>query len=120
LGDLKKLEEFERGDRERQKDRDFCWVTNSKTKEKFVRLVPLFEIIADSLNVGKKSKRVIIEYKKLTEQLGGELDILLQKKPEEIEKISGKKITDKIINARMGKVNILPGFDGEYGKISIE
>lgn len=82
-------------------------------------LVPLTEIIADALGVGKESIGVEREFNALTQRIGSEFDILLFKDKEEILEKCPPKIAKGIINVREGKVNILPGYDGEYGKMEI-
>lgn len=101
------------------------WIKWNKEKETvkerapFVRLVPLIEIIAESLNTGISSKKADLEYKRLIESLGAELEILLQKKPEEIEKFAGKKIVEGIMKVRSGDIFIDPGYDGEFGVVKV-
>ncbi|MEK7147726.1 MAG: endonuclease Q family protein, partial [Patescibacteria group bacterium] len=85
----------------------------------FKSLIPLGEIIADVLGVGVGTKQVDKEYKKLIESFGNELDILIETKREDLEKVSLSEIVEGIIRVRGGKVQIEPGFDGVYGKIKI-
>jgi DNA helicase-2/ATP-dependent DNA helicase PcrA len=81
-------------------------------------LIPLDEIIADVLGVGKVSKKVLDMYERAIKELGNEFKILLDL---DYEKISGfnKNLAEAIINVREGKVKVIPGFDGEFGKISV-
>jgi len=85
----------------------------------FKSLVPLEEIIADALGVGKQSKSVQEEYQRLVSILGSEFEILLERNRNELEKIASPLVVDGIIRVREGKVKIKPGFDGEFGKIEI-
>jgi len=86
---------------------------------KFVRLVPLLEIISQSLKSGESSQKVVNGYNKLTDHFGSELKILMQIKPEEIANIGGEKIAEGIIRVRLGNIYIRPGFDGEFGKVKV-
>lgn len=52
-------------------------------------MVPLVEILADTFAVRISTKKVKNEYKRMTENLGMEIEILLQTKPEEIERVAG-------------------------------
>jgi uncharacterized protein (TIGR00375 family) len=85
----------------------------------FKRLIPLEEIIADVLGMGTASKAVGFEYQKLIKKLGNEFGILLDIPQKELEKASSAEIAQGIIRVREGRVGILPGYDGVYGKIKI-
>ncbi len=85
----------------------------------YKNLIPLKEIIADSLGVAKGAKKVNEEYFKLIAAFGSEFDILLDIPIEEIAKTSNHLMAEGIEKMRFGKVNVIPGYDGEYGKIRI-
>jgi len=85
----------------------------------FKSLIPLKEIIADVLNVDPHTKSVENIYLKLLQQFNNEFNLLLDVPFEEISKLAGEKIALAISNMREGKVEIEPGYDGEYGKIKI-
>lgn len=85
----------------------------------FKNIIPLREIIAESVEVGKNSKMVQKEYLNLINQLGDEFSILLKVSIENIAQVSSWQIAEGVQKMREGKVNIIPGFDGEYGKIKI-
>jgi len=48
-----------------------------------------------------------------------EFEILLDLDIERLKKITDHEIANKIIRMRQGKIKIEPGYDGIYGKISI-
>ena len=85
----------------------------------YVRLVPLIEILAESLNSGISSQKVINEYNKLTDTLGSEFEILLETTLGKIAKISGDKVAEGILRVRSGQVKIDPGYDGVFGTVKI-
>jgi len=85
----------------------------------FKSLIPLQEIIAESLGVTVASKQVNKFYNSLTENLGNEFGILLDSERANLEKYSLPEIAEGIVRVRNGKVNIEPGYDGVYGKIRI-
>jgi PHP family Zn ribbon phosphoesterase len=82
-------------------------------------LVPLQEIIAEALGQGPDTKGVLMEYQRMISSLKNEFNILLDLTHEEIAKITLPKIAEGIIRVREGKLNIVPGYDGVFGKISI-
>ena len=85
----------------------------------FYSLIPLQEIIAETKGVGVSSKRVTSEYMELIEKLGNELNILMDIPLHEIEHVSSPLLAEAIGRVRSGNVHMVPGYDGEYGKIKI-
>lgn len=102
---------------ERLADRPEDFVSESAPTYK--SLVPLIEIIAEAMGVGKEALGAEREYNALIQRLGSEFDILLFIPKEEILEKCPPKIAKGIINVREGRVKILPGYDGVYGKIEI-
>lgn len=86
---------------------------------RFYSIIPLPEILAETLKVGVTSKAVEKEYSNLIQKLGSEFKILMDIPLEEIERASSTLIKEAIFRVRTGNVHIAPGFDGEYGKIKI-
>ncbi len=84
-----------------------------------IHLIPLEEIIAEALEVGVETKSVETEYDRLVEKGGSEFRILLEASPEELGSFVPPKILEGIIRMRQGKVSIVPGHDGVYGKITL-
>ncbi len=85
----------------------------------FKSIVPLKEIIGEALGVGPGSKAVDKEYIKLINAFRSEFNILLDVSTEKMKSVAFSKIAEGVQRVRDGKVNISPGFDGEYGKVSI-
>ncbi len=85
----------------------------------FKRMIPLAEIIADTIGVGDASKAVDTEYRAIIPRLGTELEVLIEVSEDKLLRDLSIKIAKAIINVRKGDVNILPGFDGEYGTIEV-
>jgi len=81
-------------------------------------IIPLQEIIANTFGVGKQSKKVQAEYFNLVKKYP-EFEILIDLTENDLAKITSPEIATKVINMREGKVKIEPGYDGIYGKISI-
>ena len=87
--------------------------------KRFERLVPLREVIAASAGLAASGKKVQALYEHLLQSLGPELFILREAQPGDIEHTAGALIAEGIRRLRAGEVNIQPGYDGKYGKISI-
>lgn len=85
----------------------------------FRSIVPLKEIIGEALDLGSGTKGVDAEYQKLIKAFKSEFNILLEVPFEELKEIVFSDIVEGIKRVREGKVNISPGFDGEYGKVKI-
>ena len=85
----------------------------------FFSLIPLSEIIAETIKVGVNSKAVKKEYLGLLEKLGNEFSILMNTPLHDIERAGAPLLREAIDRMRSGNVHIVPGFDGEYGKIKI-
>jgi len=85
----------------------------------FYSIIPLHEIIAETLKVGVNSKVVNNEYQKLLQGLGSEFKILMEVPLSDIEKAGSPLLSEAISRMRSGNVHIAPGYDGEYGKIKI-
>lgn len=85
----------------------------------FVMMVPLLEIIAEALGTSTASVKVQAMYFRLTDEVGTEFSILLEKDMESIAHIGGEKIAQAILRVREGKLHIDPGFDGVFGVVKI-
>ena len=83
------------------------------------KLVPLQEIIAESLGRGVNTKAVQKEYTKIIDAGKSEFNVLLDMEEKELEEIAPRKIAEAIMKVRKGEISIAPGFDGEFGKIKI-
>jgi PHP family Zn ribbon phosphoesterase len=79
----------------------------------------LDEIIAEAKGVQKGSISVERDYRLAVAKFGSEFAILLKVPREDLFKGLSDSVAEGIMRVREGKVHIQPGFDGEYGKISI-
>ena len=85
----------------------------------FRSLVPLEEIIAESLGVTTASKQVGIEYENLIKKLGSEFNVLLEASSRELIGATLPEIAEGIARVKEGHISITPGYDGVFGKVSI-
>ncbi|RKY28679.1 MAG: DNA helicase UvrD [Candidatus Omnitrophota bacterium] len=81
--------------------------------------VPLDEIIAEAKGLRKGAKEVERTYLELVNSFGSEFNILVELAEEELFSKLPPKIAEGVKRVRRGSLNILPGFDGEYGQIKI-
>jgi len=86
----------------------------------FQKLVELDKIIASAFGVkSRSSKKVQTEYDKLIKIFGSELYILMDLPLAELVGKTSPLIAEGIKRVREGKLEIKPGFDGQYGEIKI-
>ena len=85
----------------------------------FESLVPLLEVIAASTGRSAAGKKVKEEYETMLQKLGTEFAILREVPIEDIRRECGHLTAEGIRRLREGKVERLPGFDGEYGRIQL-
>jgi len=85
----------------------------------FYNFVPFDEVIAETLGVGSGSKSVRKEYETAVKNFGSEFGILIDASESELKNGLPPAIAEGVIRMRQGKVQIEPGYDGEYGKIKI-
>jgi len=82
-------------------------------------LIPLQELIALIKGSTPASARVGKIYMRLIEKFGSELNILLNAEISEIAQFD-PKLAKIILDMRIGKLKIIPGYDGVYGKLVLE
>jgi len=82
-------------------------------------MVPLEEIIAEALGVAPGATSVEREYMRIVQTFGSEFEVLLDRSLEELSRYVPKNIVEGIRRVREGKVKIVPGHDGVFGKINI-
>ncbi len=87
--------------------------------QSFQSLVPLREVIGSALGVGSSSRKVERVYFDLLQRFGPELTVLREVRIDEIARSTSPLIAEGIRRLRAGQVEIRPGYDGEYGVISV-
>jgi uncharacterized protein (TIGR00375 family) len=82
-------------------------------------IVPLQEIIADAYNQRKNTKRVQETYNAMIASIANEFTLLLKTPLETIEKFGIPELALGIKRMREGEIHVEPGYDGEYGVVSV-
>lgn len=96
------------------------WIIDpNKNHPPFVKLVPLNEIIAESLFSTVASQKVKGLFDDLCKEFTSELNVLLKVGIEDIQKFAGERVAEGVEKVRKGDIVILPGFDGQYGIVKI-
>ncbi|MCG8431733.1 MAG: endonuclease Q family protein [Candidatus Omnitrophica bacterium] len=85
----------------------------------YKNFIPLDEIIAEAKGMGKGTAAVTREYMGAISRFGTEFDVLMRASEEELSKGLPARVAEGVIRVRHGRVQINPGYDGEYGTISI-
>jgi len=91
-----------------------------KNRIPFKHLIPLEEIISNAIGVGVGTKSVDQKYFELIRVHKNEFEILLNVPGADLIKTTTPEIAQTIINAREGRVEIKPGYDGVYGKVKVK
>lgn len=87
----------------------------------FKRLIPLAELIASALKVENLHAQCVREeYDRLINKFGNEYAVLLEPPLESLLEVTHPKVAELITLSREGCLKIKPGFDGVYGKISLD
>ncbi|MBU1975268.1 MAG: endonuclease Q family protein [Nanoarchaeota archaeon] len=82
---------------------------------KFFKLLPLSEIISTVLNKGIMTKEVWKNYYEILKAGKDEMDILLNVDGDKLLGVTNPQMVDAILKNRLGKIEVKPGYDGEYG-----
>ena len=91
-------------------------------RKSYYTLLPLHELIALAKATTMSSKKAWLIYNKLIENFRNEFNILLNVSESDLLKAlpEDKKLVELILRNRLGKINVKPGYDGEYGKPLLE
>ncbi|PJA70973.1 DNA helicase UvrD [Candidatus Pacearchaeota archaeon CG_4_9_14_3_um_filter_31_7] len=85
----------------------------------FFKVLPLHELISSYKQLAISTKTVQDIYNKFIERFGNEINILLNAEEKELMKID-EKISNLIMQNRVGKIKVKPGYDGIYGEAVID
>lgn len=102
------------------RDNGIAWYTDPKGHHPpFIKLVPLLEIVAESLSSTVQSQKSKKLYSLLLSTFGSEFDVLLRTPVTDIATKVNDRVAQGIAKVRRGDIDIHPGYDGEYGKVQI-
>ncbi len=85
----------------------------------FRMLVPLQQIASEALQKGIGTKTVQRACDAIVKSFGSEMAALTEAPVEDLAKVAGERVADGIARVRRGEIAIVPGYDGEYGKVSV-
>jgi uncharacterized protein (TIGR00375 family) len=91
----------------------------SRNHPPFAKLVPLNEIIAESIESTPTSMKVKSIFDNLTREFGTEFEVLLKTSFEDLKRVGGEHLAQAIMLVRGADIFIEPGYDGEYGVVKI-
>ena len=82
-------------------------------------IIPLADILSEILRVGPKTKKVTTAYNTAIDKLGCEFNILHYLNPEKIDSAGISLLGEAIRRMRQKEIEVIPGYDGEYGRVKI-
>ena len=85
----------------------------------YYSIVPLTDILSEILKVGPGSKKVRQNYNAALNELGSEFAILHYLEPEGVDWAGIPLLGEAIRRVRNKKIDIFPGYDGEFGRVKI-
>jgi PHP family Zn ribbon phosphoesterase len=103
-----------------QRVNDISTIKKPASKKTIDYCIPLTEIIAETKGKGVKTKTVEELYWSMIKDLGNEFSILRSLPISYIKQAGFREIADAISQVRRREVTIIPGYDGVYGKISLQ
>jgi len=98
------------------------FLANRKEPEnvpKFHYHVPLVEMLTRVFNRPPADSLVQSIYHRYTTATGNEYKLMYVLPQAELEKIVSERIMEAIMKVRMGKVEVVPGYDGVYGEVKL-
>jgi DNA helicase-2/ATP-dependent DNA helicase PcrA len=91
----------------------------ARRRAAFHSLIPLKEILAEIAGTGAQSRQVARRYDELVAGGVTELDLLLELPVPEVARLGGEALGEAVRRMREGRVRVQPGYDGEYGRITL-
>jgi superfamily I DNA/RNA helicase len=85
----------------------------------YYHIIPLTEVLSEILMVGPGSKKVRKNFNKLLEKYGPEFKILHGLESQKLDDSGIPLLGEAIRRMRSGKIELSPGYDGEFGKVKM-
>ena len=86
----------------------------------FRRLLPLSEIIASVQGGDSPStQKVWAVYNALIERFSNEYSVLMDAPLEGLRAVADDRVAEMIVKVREGRVRVVPGYDGVYGRLDV-
>jgi len=85
----------------------------------YFSIIQLKDILAEIFRVGPNSKKVTQAYRTALDKLGSEFNILHNLNRVDIEPAGISLLAEAVERMRRQKINIIPGYDGQYGRVQI-
>ena len=101
LGVLHRVQSMSNGEAKASYGTD-GFLRDGNRRPPFIRLLPLVEIIAQILGQGPSTKKVEAAYRRLTGELGSELQVLMDASLDELKLVAGEKLARAVLAARVG------------------
>ncbi len=89
--------------------------------QKYFKVLPLHEILSAYYKVSVNSKKIWSVYNDLIKHFDNEYNILLYEPYDNLSKhVDDKNLINVIRKNREGMIKVIPGYDGEYGKVILD
>jgi uncharacterized protein (TIGR00375 family) len=85
----------------------------------YFSIIQLKDILSEIFRVGPNSKKVNQAYQSALDKLGSEFNILQNLDSAAIEKAGISLLPEAVERMRHQEINVIPGFDGQYGRVKI-
>ncbi len=85
----------------------------------YTSLLPLADVLSEVFQTGPKSKKVDLVLRSLLEKVGPEFEILRHAPADVLRRHGPALFSEAIVRMREGRVQIAPGYDGEFGKVCL-
>jgi DNA helicase-2/ATP-dependent DNA helicase PcrA len=85
----------------------------------YFSIIQLKDILSEIFRVGPNSKRVKQAYQATLDKLGSEFNILRNLDAADIEQAGISLLPEAIERMRRQEISVIPGYDGQYGRVQI-